>query len=393
MASTPLLGSKINLISKSEIRYEGILYTFDTKESTVALTEVRSFGTEDRPTERPVAPKDEVYEYIIFRANQIKDLHVCESPAHFSLHCDPAIVKHSQPVSVSNYSQHFGSGIPSFPHASSQSSYVPISHVLSSSHYSGASRSVAPSLKKSPTSDAGVQTSVGRVESGYRNDGREPLRQQNREQNQSSIQNRRRGPSQNRQPINRRGVPRRGRRSSSTSVERFKNEYDFEQANAEFKELENKFIKNTQDDSKTESTSDKEDTSGAYNKKESFFDKISCESTERSNGSPRFDWRYEQKLNVETFGVSANNNWLRRRRARGGYRRGYRGRGGYNRQNVEVPVPAPKTVTFDDTPVVKEVEIVTLEEKPEPLPVIEVIAETEKKDWPEPEVKPEVWTN
>lgn len=54
---------------------------------------VRSFGTEDRPTERPVAPRDEIYEYIIFRASDIKDLHVCEPPTQYSLHYDPAIVK------------------------------------------------------------------------------------------------------------------------------------------------------------------------------------------------------------------------------------------------------------------------------------------------------------
>lgn len=35
--ATPFLGCKISLISKSEIRYEGILYTIDPKESTIAL--------------------------------------------------------------------------------------------------------------------------------------------------------------------------------------------------------------------------------------------------------------------------------------------------------------------------------------------------------------------
>merc|ERR1711884_739213 len=96
----PYLGSKISLISKSEIRYEGILYTIDTKDSTVALSKVRSFGTEDRPTDRPVAPRDEIYEYIIFRGSDIKDIRVCHPPKpqptlQGGLPNDPAIVQHS----------------------------------------------------------------------------------------------------------------------------------------------------------------------------------------------------------------------------------------------------------------------------------------------------------
>lgn len=59
--NNPYLGSRISLISKAKIRYEGILYAIDTDAMTVALTKVRSFGTENRCPDRPIAPRDETF--------------------------------------------------------------------------------------------------------------------------------------------------------------------------------------------------------------------------------------------------------------------------------------------------------------------------------------------
>lgn len=90
--TVPYIGSKISLISNSQIRYEGILYTINAQESTIALQSVHCFGTEGRRTPE-VPPSNEVYDFIIFRGQDIQDLTVLESMANAT---DPAIVSVNQ---------------------------------------------------------------------------------------------------------------------------------------------------------------------------------------------------------------------------------------------------------------------------------------------------------
>lgn len=64
--------------------------------SVSSYSAVRSFGTEDRPCDHPVAQRDEMYDYIVFRASDIKDLMVCEAPKapqSTSIAQDPAILQ------------------------------------------------------------------------------------------------------------------------------------------------------------------------------------------------------------------------------------------------------------------------------------------------------------
>jgi len=383
----PYLGSKISLISKSEIRYEGILYTIDTKDSTVALSKVRSFGTEDRPTDRPVAPRDEIYEYIIFRGTDIKDIRVCQPPKPHptlegGLPNDPAIVQHSAsstmsssavgsqkqpapigsggsssygPIGSTTFSQ--AAPGPPFPSGNVPAQRQDPSPVMDMLNHNSRPSSASPAQQstgdsKSPNNLEGRPSQRGRGggSSGFYRGGRgRGVDHGGHRGHQGNQGYRGRGGG--------RGGFQPGRPTANPKKEtlKFEGEYDFDKANEEFKEVLEKLQKSSLE-SKIETKSANGDADAPateleegevepaenhesspvpepafYDKKKSFFDSISCEATEKAKAGPRQrqDRNQEFKLNKETFGVAGT------RGGRGGYynRRGYNNGGGYRGYN------------------------------------------------------------
>ena len=326
-SQTPYIGSKISLISKLDIRYEGVLYSVNTQDSTIALVKVRSLGTEDRPVSTPVAARDDVYEHIIFKASDIKDLIVCETPKPQTLGglpYDPAI------VSVSNRpepAQSAGSSRPVTPNRTS-----PVAQLANRAP--GAGRAPGPlPMRGAP---AGVLPPRG---GGY-------------VQQRQGYQGGYRGAYSGPQPLM--GAPRRGgfARGSSNPREklRYDSDYDFEKANEQFQEALSDLVKDKLNIAEKDASDgdhenaaegeEKEEDDEFYNKGSSFFDRISCEALEKAEGRKgRPDWRKERETNQETFGHQAVRSLNYRRGGRGmrggprfyGYNNfgGYQ-RGGYN---------------------------------------------------------------
>jgi len=100
------IGKPISLISHSDVRYRGTLAGIDPGASTIQLSNVYSMGTESRrPPAEFIPPVQEPYQYIIFRASEVKDLAVDEPAAtRRSVHDDPAVLGASAPaVNPNNY--------------------------------------------------------------------------------------------------------------------------------------------------------------------------------------------------------------------------------------------------------------------------------------------------
>ncbi|KFQ56551.1 Protein LSM14 B, partial [Nestor notabilis] len=335
--------------------------------------QVRSFGTEDRPTDRPAPPREEIYEYIIFRGSDIKDITVCEPPkAQHTLPQDPAIVQSSLgSASTSSFQPHVPyspfRGMPPYSQLAASSL---LSQQYAASLGLGAGFPSVHPVRKSPMVEQAVQTGPVdnmnsqkpppvKVNPGVQRNGRQ-VPQGSTKANVDTVQA---APVQtqgqvndeNRRPQRRRSGNRRTRNRSRgqnrpTTVKentiKFEGDFDFESANAQFnrEELDKEFKKklNFKDD-KAETGEEKGDPGVAtqnndgsaeedllgpncyYDKSKSFFDNI---SSELKSSSRRTTWAEERKLNTETFGVSGR--FLRGRSFRGGFRGG-RGSGAARR--------------------------------------------------------------
>ncbi|KAK0943169.1 hypothetical protein LTR29_005342 [Friedmanniomyces endolithicus] len=101
------IGSSIALISKSDIKYIGTLHEINSESHTVALESVTSYGTEGRkgnPAEE-IAGSEHVYEYIVFRGSDVKELNIVAPPGDAAqenrrpaVPDDPAILGSARPV-------------------------------------------------------------------------------------------------------------------------------------------------------------------------------------------------------------------------------------------------------------------------------------------------------
>ncbi|KAL1923163.1 uncharacterized protein VTP21DRAFT_9539 [Calcarisporiella thermophila] len=352
--SSSFLGSKISLISRSQIRYVGILHSIDPEKSTVSLAQVRSFGTEGRkgnPAEE-IPPSDNLFEFIVFRGADVVDLQVFESPAPpppppaSLLPNDPAIVGASVPQQVqqANNSSSLPTHEPQYSYNGVQGGWnqpepspptpakpSDLPGPAKAGEPSKKQETVAPQSQKDTPTAKSIEQLAKRV--SKLNVGNKDTPDQHTRPAEHPPSQNQRGQSNPRRPS--RGGPRRppgqNHKAPSQRTQVPNSDFDFESANAKFNKEE--MVR------ENESEVVLIPSENFYDKKKSFFDNISCELKERvrdgnegagrksqlSQTERRAKMNEERKLNLETFGQA---DLGRRRFRKGGGGGGYRRSGG-----------------------------------------------------------------
>jgi protein LSM14 len=351
-------GKRISLISKKNIRYEGLLYSINEQNATVALQNVKSYGTEGR--EEPgvtafVAPSDAVHPYLLFRGQDIKDLHVheeaTEAKAAPAAPAAPAVtnttdIKPSPPPSSVSHPSHAKNGpeekepfhdppalkdepplppepFPELKSASSSSSFKKTTtETVKANNKSSTTTSSSSSNNNNntnPTKPGGGRGGGGGGGGNYR-------RGNNKGPPPPAV-----GTGASLLHRKARGVVH-ATAATGREEEPLDTEFDFAAHNAEF--VHSGGAACTAADN-SESGGEDEPPVVAYSK-DDFFDSISCDALDKQAGvDNRLRGAKERHLNTETFGAVALNNtnpngnyYHRRRGGGGGGRGGGRGGGG-----------------------------------------------------------------
>ena len=97
-------------LSMTDVRsYVGILHEINPQDSTIALEEVFSLGTEGRKVENFIPPSNQRFEYIRFKGSDVKEINAirdedtAQRPSPQEVPQDPAIVVRKDPCSHSFY--------------------------------------------------------------------------------------------------------------------------------------------------------------------------------------------------------------------------------------------------------------------------------------------------
>ncbi|TFY74975.1 hypothetical protein EWM64_g9037, partial [Hericium alpestre] len=117
------IGKPISLISHSDVRYRGILAGIDPAASTIQLSNGNVLPLVS--PEEFIPPVQEPYQYIIFRASEVKDLAVDDPTPRRNIHDDPAVLGASAPVPAGAppFNQY---GQPGYPQAAGPGIAAPV---------------------------------------------------------------------------------------------------------------------------------------------------------------------------------------------------------------------------------------------------------------------------
>ncbi|KAI3635119.1 hypothetical protein MIR68_006685 [Amoeboaphelidium protococcarum] len=357
--SVPFIGSEITLISKSEIKYVGVLIEINQNESTVTLQNVRSFGSEGRRQQfglgsKEIPPSDKVFEFIVFRGQDIKDLQVTKSSGvqnqqqedKEEIYQDPAVVQAGQGSKASSHQQNGGDRFESKTDGNNV-------------------------YKPAATHSANKQSQQQQKQSRQRYNSNQSSGSGDRNQSSSRKQNGDYAAKfRDYKPRSTPGKSHRNNQQQSPQRVDIPNEdFDFTKAIVDKLKIAQELADGGQDVQSfpiEQRASGEQRQAPKYDKKSSFFDEISSDAQERfktleerqkakeaanqdgngdighgSNGAMSREERYqkrreqrqlENQLNMETFGIAYDpDGHSRNFRGRGGRGRYNKSRGGYSR--------------------------------------------------------------